>query len=139
MIKLNRERLGHFLIALDTRPMGTAIPLGLTALGVHALIRGDNVSRAFSSIGGGSTVRFLGALLVLGGLMFATAIYRDDAMIEILALGFTLAGATMYTIGAIFGLGEQGSMAGGAYLLITLGCIGRIRVILRRGDRRARL
>lgn len=132
------SRLRNYRLALDTRPMDCLVPLGLTLWGTHALTRGDHVSRAFANFGGGFTVRFLGVLLIIGGILFAVGLYTDDAMYEILGLGCTLAGCFTYTFGVYFGLGEQGSMAGGAYLLIALGCIGRIRVIIRSGNRQAR-
>lgn len=124
--------------AWGERPIGVTITVGVIYLGVHAAIRGENVSKAFDTIGGGFSVRLMGALLILGGVMCAISIYQDDAFQEVLGLGFTLVGTLIYVIGAYWGLGEQGSMSGGMYLLVTLGCIGRIWVVMRRARARAR-
>jgi hypothetical protein len=119
--------------ALDTRPTIATIPLGLIVLGMVALVRGDHVSRAFTDLGGSFLVRFLGASMVLGGILFAASLPRGDAAVESMGLAVTTLGCFMYGVGVIAGLGEQGIMAGGGFLLISAGFLLRIRMVIRKG------
>ncbi|MGH3985756.1 MAG: hypothetical protein ACRDTZ_00355 [Pseudonocardiaceae bacterium] len=119
-------------VAWNTRPTIVTIPLGLIPLGIAAIIIGENASRAFTNLGGGTLVRVLGLAMVVGGVLFAVSVALDDAMYEAMGLSVTTLGVSIYGCGVVFGLGEQGMLAGGGYVLIAIGFLGRIRLLLAR-------
>ena len=127
-----RRFLHAVATAWDTRPTIVTIPLGLIPLGLAAIVLGENASRAFTNLGGGTLVRVLGLAMVIGGLLFAVSIALDDAMYEAIGLSVTTLGVSIYGCGVILGLGTQGLLAGGGYVLIAVGFLGRIRFLLRR-------
>jgi Na+/serine symporter len=123
--------------AWNTRPTAATIPIGITLIGAWALIRGEHVSRAFTNLGGGGLIRICGAAWLTGGILFLVSLRQRDLTYEGLGLTLVMFGSAVYGIGAVFGLGEQGIVAGGISLLIALACLGRIRLLSRAQKRQA--
>ena len=117
--------------AWATKPTAVAIPMAMIPIGIAALVFGDDASRAFTELGGGIIIRFLGACMVAGGALVLASILRNDALAEVIGLALCALGAAIYGLGVIFGLGSQGIIAGLGYLGITAGFLGRIALLMR--------
>lgn len=114
------------------QPTAVTLPLGMTIIGIAAIILGDNASRAFTELGGGSMIRVMGAAMLVGGILVTTGIIRSDYLLEVIGLALAAFGATVYGIGVILGLGTQGLVTGPENLLIAVAFFGRIALISRR-------
>jgi len=127
------RRAGRLLwIAWTDKPTAVTVPLVMIPIGVAALILGENVSKAFTNLGGGAAIRIVGAAMLLGGSLVAVGIVRNDAFTEAIGLALATFGAGWYGIGVILGLGVQGIVAGFGYLGIAVAFIGRILLLLRK-------
>jgi hypothetical protein len=124
-----RQLLVNLKEALDKRPTASIIPVGIVILGVWTLIRGENVSRAFTDMGGGTLIRACGAAWLIGSVLFVVSVRQRSLSMERVALWFVLLGSTVYGLGALLGLREAGVIAGGTNLLIALAFLGRIRLL----------
>ena len=114
------------------QPTAVTLPLGMTVIGLAAVILGDNASRAFAELGGGAMIRVMGAAMLVGGLLVAASIVRSDRLLEVIGLALAAFGATVYGVGVMFGLGTQGLVTGPENLLIAAAFFGRIALISRR-------
>jgi hypothetical protein len=123
--------------AWTEKPTAITLPVGMVLLGLYAIIRGEHVSRAFTNLGGGTIIRCVGIVMLIGGLLVVASIYSNDLSYEALGLMFSAAGAGLFGLGVLLGLGEQGVMAGGGFILIAVGLARRAQV-LHRGMRRTR-
>jgi hypothetical protein len=104
----------------------------MTIIGLAAIILGDNASRAFTELGGGSMIRVMGAAMLVGGALVTTGIVRADYLLEVIGLALAAFGATVYGVGVVMGLGTQGLVTGPENILIALAFFGRIALISRR-------
>jgi hypothetical protein len=104
----------------------------MTLIGLDAIILGDNASRAFTELGGGSMIRVMGAAMFIGGLLVAAGIARADYLFEVIGLALAAFGSTVYGLGVMLGLGTQGLVTGPENLLIAVAFLGRIALISRR-------
>lgn len=114
------------------QPTAVTLPLGMTLIGLAAIILGENASRAFTELGGAAMIRVMGAAMLIGGLLVAVSIVRADYLLEVIGLALAAFGATVYGIGVILGLGLNGLVTGPENLLIALAFFGRIAMISRR-------
>jgi len=119
------------------QPTAVTLPLGMTLIGLAAIILGDNASRAFTELGGGAMIRVMGAAMLVGGLLVATSIVRNDYLLEVIGLALAAFGATVYGIGVILGLGLNGLVTGPENILIAVAFFGRIALISRRARAQA--
>ncbi|MGH3429982.1 MAG: hypothetical protein ACRDQZ_20835 [Mycobacteriales bacterium] len=119
------------------QPTAVTLPLGMTLIGLAAVALGDNASRAFTELGGGAMIRVMGAAMLVGGLLVATGIIRNDYLFEVIGLALAAFGATVYGIGVVLGLGTQGLITGPENLLIAIAFFGRIALISRRARQAA--
>lgn len=118
--------------AWRTQPTAVTLPLGMTVIGLAAIILGDDASRAFTELGGGAMIRVMGAAMLAGGLLVAVSIVRNDVLLEVIGLALAAFGATVYGIGVMLGLGLNGLVTGPENVLIALAFFGRIALISRR-------
>jgi hypothetical protein len=118
--------------AWRAQPTAITLPLGMTLIGLAAIILGDNASRAFTELGGGAMIRVMGSAMLIGGALVAVGVIRDDDRFELMGLALAAFGATVYGIGCILGLGLNGLVTGPENLLIALAFLGRIALISRR-------
>jgi hypothetical protein len=114
------------------QPTAVTLPLGMTIIGLAAIVLGDHASRAFTELGGGAMIRVMGAAMLVGGVLVAVSIVRSDYLLEVIGLALAAFGATVYGVGVILGLGTQGLVTGPENLLIALAFFGRIALISRR-------
>jgi hypothetical protein len=114
------------------QPTAVTLPLGMTLIGLAAIILGEDASRAFTELGGAAMIRVMGAAMLIGGLLVAVGIARSDYLLEVIGLALAAFGATVYGIGVVLGLGLNGLVTGPENLLIALAFFGRIAMISRR-------
>lgn len=114
------------------QPTAVTLPLGMTIIGLAAVILGEHASRAFTELGGSAMIRVMGLAMLTGGLLVAVSIIRSDFLLEVIGLALAAFGATIYGIGVIMGLGTQGLVTGPENVLIALAFFGRIALISRR-------
>jgi hypothetical protein len=119
-------------LAWREQPTAVTLPLGMTVIGLAAIVLGENASRAFVELGGSAMIRVMGAAMLVGGLLVAASIIRSDYLLEVMGLALAAFGATVYGIGVILGLGLNGLVTGPENLLIALAFFGRIALISRR-------
>jgi len=124
--------------AWRSRPTSVTIPLVMIPIGIAALILGENVSRAFTNIGGGTIIRIMGAAMLLGGVCVLVSVLRSDPLQEMIGLSLIVFGAAIYGCGVILGLRVQGIVAGMGYLAIATGFLGRVLMLVREARARQR-
>ena len=117
------------------RPSTVVFSLAGVLAGTAAAIYGTETSKAFSNFGGGLTIRVMGVLMVLGGVLALAGIARADRLVEGIGHIFTGTGVVIYAFGVILGLGLAGVIAGTGYTAIAACLISRVLVILRPGRR----
>jgi hypothetical protein len=108
------------------RPYTSALAVILPIPGILAVIYGDEVSQALSNISAGILSRFMGAALLIGGVMIMVGIIRGKSLVEAVGLTLMAAGCAIYGLGVILGLGLAGSVAGAGFLAIAVGTILRV-------------
>lgn len=114
------------------QPTAVTLPLGMTVIGLAAIVLGETASRAFVELGGSAMIRVMGAAMLVGGLLVAVSIICSDYLLEVIGLALAAFGATVYGTGVILGLGLNGLVTGPENLLIALAFFGRIALISRR-------
>jgi hypothetical protein len=119
------------------KPTAVTLPLGMTIIGLAAVILGENASRAFTELGGSAMIRVMGLAMLAGGLLVAAGIVRNDYLLEVIGLALAAFGATVYGIGVVLGLGVQGLVTGPENILIAVAFFGRIALISRRARQAA--
>jgi len=112
------------------RPSSVVLPTLGVLVGTAATIFGTDTSKAFTELGGGITIRIMGILMLIGGLLALAGIARADRLLEVVGHGMNVVGAAIYASGAILGLGLGGIIAGLGYAAIATCLIGRIIPIL---------
>jgi hypothetical protein len=130
-----RQSLTHALfVEWQIRPMATSMTIASVVTGICALVLGPHASRAFTIIVGGRhgvdalIARGMGAFLAIGGLLVVAGVVRYGSFIELLGLGCMSAGAFIYGVGVLIGLGINGLIAGLFALGLSLGAA--LRVVL---------
>src|SRR5258708_4896323 len=99
----------------------------MVPIGAATIVLGDQASRAFTLIpGGGLIAHILGGLLALGGAVSVAGTLKMGSFTELLGQVFIAAGTFLYAGGVVIGLGLNGIIAGGAYLAIAIGSVGRV-------------
>jgi hypothetical protein len=121
-------------VAWRQQPTAVTLPLGMTLIGLAAIILGDHASRAFAELGGGNLIRMMGAAMLIGGLLVTVGIIRGDYLFEAIGLALAAFGAIFYGLGVILGLGTQGLVTGPENILIGIAFFGRIALISRRAQ-----
>ena len=123
----NLSLVKAFTFAFALRPLAVTVPAAMVPIGIATVALGDNASRAFTLIPGGSLIAHaLGILLTVGGVLTLAGTLRMGTFVELLGLAFVAMGAFLYAAGVLIGLGENGIIAGGAYAAIAIGCLGRV-------------
>ena len=112
------------------RPSSVVLPILGVLVGTAAIMFGTDTSKAFTELGGGITIRIMGILMLIGGLLALAGIARADRLLEVVGHGMIVVGAAIYASGAILGLGLGGIIAGLGYAAIATCLIGRIIPIL---------
>ena len=121
---------GRIADTWHVRPSSVVLPtLGVLA-GTAATIFGTDTSKAFTNLGGGVTIRVMGILMLIGGLVALAGIARADRLLEVVGHGMIVVGAAIYAFGVMLGLGLGGIIAGLGYAAIATCLIGRIIPIL---------
>jgi hypothetical protein len=119
------------ITALIRHSTATGLPVTLIPTGLIAVILGSHASKAFDNIGGAFLVRFLGAVMLIGGTTIVTGIIRTDPAYEPIGLTFVSLGLGIYGTGVIIGLGTQGLIAGMIAIGAGLGFLGRVLRLIR--------
>lgn len=118
-------------IQLRERPMASCMTFASVFVGVSALVLGERASRAFIEIGGGGlVVRLIGLFLATGGVLTTVGVIRSRTFPELVGLGLVSAGAFIYGVGVLFGLGRSGMIAGGLSLGLATGATLRVLMIV---------
>jgi hypothetical protein len=112
------------------RQAGFSIPIVLIPVSILSVILGEEVSKAFTNVGGGTIVRILGIAMGVGGVVTLMGIWRNDALYEIIGLVLTALGCAIYVVGALLGLGMLGLLAAAGHLCVILTLMGRVYQIL---------
>ena len=113
-------------LAWVDRPYTVVLAAVLIVPGALALIYGDDVSKALSTIAADNISRIMGATLLLGGLLTLTGMARGSAIVEIAGLCALAAGCGIYGFGVILGLGLGGMVAGPISLAIAFATVRRV-------------
>jgi hypothetical protein len=108
-----------------TLALGALLPIP----GALATVLGDGLSKGLSNIGAGFMAHVMGALLLVGGVLTMTGILRGKSLLETSGMVLMLAGAVIYAVGVVFGLGLQGAIAGTGFAAIALGLGLRARTL----------
>jgi len=131
--------------AFRTRPGTTFLTAGMVIPGVYALILGAGASQAFTNLVGirGAQIiaHSLGTALLFGAVLGIIGVARDDRFIELMGLVLIIAGASMYSIGVVLGLGAKGGMAALFAANIAAAMIARTVLVLSqipRGKKRSK-
>lgn len=116
----------RFRFARIHRPYTLVFALVMPICGALALVFGDAVSAALSSISTGVLSRVMGAALFGGSVLTLVGIGRGKSLWEAYGLTVMAAGCIIYGIGVILGLGLAGAVAGPGFLGIAAGTILRV-------------
>ncbi len=120
--------------AFRTRPGTTFLTAGMAAPGIYALILGAGSSQAFTNLvgirGAQLIAHSLGTALLFGAILGLIGLAKDDRFIELMGLVLIIAGASMYTIGVVLGLGAKGGMAALGYAVIAVAVAARTVLVL---------
>jgi hypothetical protein len=106
------------------------LPIVLIIVGTVAIVLGEGASKAFAAIGGAVILRIMGGTLVVGGALVVSSIVANSLLREVMGLVFLALGTSIYSGGAILGLGSQGLVSGVGYAGITLTLLSRVVFIL---------
>lgn len=108
------------------RQTGIIIPLILGPVGLASLILGDDVSKAFTNVGGGSIVRILGAAMAIGAVVSLWGVWHNDPPYEVIGLLIIASGCSIYVVGDLLGLALLGLLAAAGHLCVILTLLGRV-------------
>lgn len=123
-----RERLQA---AWTMHPYSVTLAAVLAPVGLLAVVKGDEVSRALSDLGAGVVSRVMGALLLAGGVLVLTSVFRRGAVLEAAGLTLLATGCGIYGAGVILGLGWGGMVAGPIALAVAAASARRVQILLR--------
>jgi hypothetical protein len=121
------------------RLAGLTIPLVLTPVAIISLFLGEDVSRAFTNVGGGAVIRVLAAAMLLGGVSALWGVWRNDPLWEVVGLVFIALGCAIYVVGDFLGLGMLGLLAAAGHICVILTLLGRVHQITTAGKVHERL
>jgi hypothetical protein len=107
------------------------LTIALFIVGVLALALGSGASKAFSDLGGSTILRVMGGLLVAGAVLVTSSVISSNALREVLGLVLMALGSSIYSGGALLGLGSQGLISGIGYAGIAVTLLSRVLFILR--------
>jgi hypothetical protein len=128
----------RFVEAWRFRPYITAFAVGLTPVGVLAIIYGDKVSKALGNLTADVVSRGMGFALFTGGIVTFLGIVTHRALSQTIGMAFLAVGLGVYGVGVILGLGLGGMVAGPIALLACAATVRRI-ITMAQGDTRSRL
>jgi hypothetical protein len=127
---------------LEWNPFGTADAAAAVVLGVLGIVLGDGISQGMTnSLAGHANViaHLWGVGLAGGGLMKLFGLYAGRTTIEVPGLWIMCGGFAFYAITVVTGLGRHGLAAGVLATAATIGCVLKVRTIMRRARRAALL
>lgn len=113
------------------RPESAIFPVAGILAGTAAIVLGVVASKAFTNIGGGITIRAMGILMLVGGMLALAGIARADRLVEMIGHSMVTAGTVIYPFGVILGLGLGGILAGIGYTAIAVTLGSRIWLMTR--------
>lgn len=97
------------------------------SLSIWCLVDGEDVSKAFTNLGAGLTIRVMGGFFLVGGLSLLWSFLRRDDYWRVLSCVFLGTGAAIYAVGVLLGLKNQGVVSG--HLSAMLVCLFFIQVL----------
>ncbi|MFI9558885.1 hypothetical protein [Nonomuraea endophytica] len=119
---------------LRLNPFGTAAAGAAVVLGVLGLIVGQDVSQGMTnSLRGaaGPIAHLWGLELAAGGLLKLFGLYWHHSELETPGLWLMCGGYAFYSITVVTGLGVHGLAAGIISGALAVGCMVKVRVIMR--------
>jgi hypothetical protein len=106
------------------------LPETVIALGLIALLVGHRSAAAFADLASEWGVRFMGALMVLGGGLISWSYIKYDAFKETIGLVFSALGTAIYAFSVLYSLGVAGLLTGVGFTGITMVFISRTYFII---------
>lgn len=122
------------LTAWITRPATVVFPTLMIIPGLGALIFGDRVSKVFTELGGGLSVRVVGATLTLGCLLVTLGITRRDIALEVMGIVSTTVGCALFGCAAFIAQGTLAILPGSLALSSAIAFTGRVRKLIRESN-----
>jgi len=129
----------RFIRAWVDHQAGLTTPIILGPIGIIAMILGEDVSRAFTNVGGGADVRILGAAWTVGSVTKLWGIWRNDPLYEVVGLVLITLGSGIYVVGDLLGLGMLGLLAAAGHVCVIASLLGRVHIQVTEGRDRDRL
>jgi hypothetical protein len=126
---------------LRLNPFGSAAAAAAVALGLLGLVVGEEVSQGMTnSLRGvaGPVAHLWGAELAAGGLLKLVGLYWQHSELETPGLWMLAGGYAFYSITVMVGLGVHGLAAGIISGALAVGCLVKVRVIMRSAQAAAR-
>lgn len=123
---------------LERNPFGTMTAAAAVVLGGLGVILGDGVSQGMTnSLAGYAnvTAHLWGAALAGGGAAKLIGLYAHRSTVEVPGLWVMCGGYAFYAITVMVGLGAHGLAAGVISAAMTIGCVLKVGIIMRRARR----
>ena len=128
-MKVNRREY------LRLNPFGTVAASAAVVLGTLGAVLGDGVSQGMTlSLHTTASVmaHLWGIMFALGGALKLYGLYFGRSTMEIPGLWMMTGGYAFYAITVVTGLGRGGLAAGILATALTIGCVIKVQIIMRR-------
>jgi hypothetical protein len=122
---------------LRLNPFGTVAAAAAVVLGSLGAAIGDDVSQGMTTSlhdTAGPIAHLWGIMFAAGGLLKLYGLYWHRATMEIPGLWMMTGGYAFYAITVVTGLGMHGLAAGVIAAALTVGCLIKVRIIMRRAN-----
>lgn len=120
--------------SLELNPFGTVAAGAAVVLGTIGAVLGDDVSQGMTNSlhdTAGPVAHLWGIMFAAGGLLKIYGLYWHRATMEIPGLWMMTGGYAFYAITVVTGLGMHGLAAGVIAAALTIGCLIKVRIIMR--------
>lgn len=120
---------------LERNPFGTMAAAAAVVLGLLGAVLGDGVSQGMTnSLAGAAnvTAHLWGLMFAAGGAAKLVGLYTRRSTFEVPGLWAMIGGYAFYAITVMTGLAAHGLAAGIIAAAMTIGCLLKVRIIMRR-------
>lgn len=127
---------------LKLNPFGTVAAGAAVVLGCLGAVMGDDVSQGMTNslhATAGPVAHLWGVMFAAGGVLKIVGLYWHRATMEIPGLWMVAGGYAFYAITVVTGLGMHGLAAGVIAAALAIGCLIKVRIIMRRARRAGRV